>query len=63
MFNFSNNKTEVVEAEPKKLILLIDAENITSRHLENVLAKTQELGELTVKKAYADWSRPAYGAW
>ena len=73
MFNFhkktdsdTTKKTEV-EGEQnyseKKLVLLVDAENITLKALDFILTESQKLGELAVKKAYADWSNPSYAQW
>jgi hypothetical protein len=41
----------------------IDAENITYKHLEPVFTEILKYGIISGKRAYADWSNPAYKNW
>ena len=40
----------------KRVAVLIDFENIGERYLEDILTNVADLGMITVKRAYADWS-------
>jgi hypothetical protein len=38
------------------IALLIDAENITSKHLTKVLESLASFGTVSVRRIYADWT-------
>jgi uncharacterized LabA/DUF88 family protein len=43
--------------EHKKVALFIDAENISSRYAERIIADSSDYGNLIVKRIFADWSK------
>ena len=49
----------------RKIALLIDAENIPHHRMEQVMAavKNNLGGLVTVKRIYADWTKPNLSAW
>lgn len=46
-----------------RVALLIDADNATLGSLDQVLAAAAEYGEVTVRRAYGNWFKPALKAW
>lgn len=44
----------------KRVAVLIDFENVGERYLEDILTNVADLGMITVKRAYADWSARAH---
>jgi predicted nuclease of predicted toxin-antitoxin system len=46
-----------------RLAVLIDADNIPSRHIEAVLDEIAGLGEPSVRRVYGDWSSSALTQW
>lgn len=51
--------------QERKIALLIDAENIPHHRMEQVMAavKNNQGGLVTVKRIYADWTKPNLSAW
>lgn len=49
----------------RKIALLIDAENISHQFIGQVMASVREAmdGLITVKRIYADWTKPNLSAW
>lgn len=49
----------------RKIALLIDAENISHQFIGQVMASVMETmdGLITVKRIYADWTKPNLSAW
>lgn len=47
----------------KKIAVLIDAENIKSSYIPNILTKLGSYGEITVKRIYADWTQQRNNRW
>ena len=49
----------------RKIALLIDAENISHQFIGQVMASVKETldGLITVKRIYADWTKPNLSAW
>lgn len=47
----------------QRVALLIDAENIQPEHLDRLIKAAQTLGHVTVRRAYADWSRRYVQVW
>ena len=49
----------------RKIALLIDAENISHQFIGQVMASVRETmdGLITVKRIYADWTKPNLSAW
>ena len=52
-------------AQERKIALLVDAENIPHHRMEQVMAavKNNQGGLVTVKRIYADWTKPNLTAW
>ena len=46
---------------PRRLAVLFDAENISYTLTRPILQRAAHYGELTVKRAYGDWSQPRLG--
>jgi hypothetical protein len=51
------------DARTPRLAVLIDADNIPSRHIEAVLDEIAGLGEPSVRRVYGDWSSSALTQW
>lgn len=47
----------------RNIALLIDADNASPDHLDEVLLVLGELGEINVRRAYGNWSKPALKTW
>lgn len=50
-------------APDRNIALLIDADNASPDHLDEVLLVLGELGEINVRRAYGNWSKPALKGW
>ncbi|MEZ5798181.1 MAG: NYN domain-containing protein [Paracoccaceae bacterium] len=48
--------------EPR-LAVLIDADNIPARYVDDILTEITGMGEPSVRRVYGDWSSPALGQW
>jgi hypothetical protein len=46
-----------------RIVLLIDAENISADHVPAIMARLESKGILTVRRAYADWSQKNAQQW
>jgi uncharacterized protein (TIGR00288 family) len=51
-----------VSAEPN-IALLIDADNASPDHLDEVLLVLGELGNINIRRAYGNWQKPALKGW
>jgi uncharacterized protein (TIGR00288 family) len=47
----------------RNIALLIDADNASPDHLDEVLLVLGELGEINLRRAYGNWSKPALKNW
>jgi uncharacterized protein (TIGR00288 family) len=47
----------------RNIALLIDADNASPDHLDEVLLVLGELGEINIRRAYGNWSKPALKGW
>src|SRR5437868_7599053 len=45
------------------IALLIDADNASPDHLDEVLLVLGELGTINIRRAYGNWSKPALKSW
>ncbi len=45
------------------IALLIDADNASPEHLDEVLLVLGELGNINIRRAYGNWSKPALKGW
>ena len=51
-----------MSAEPN-IALLIDADNASPDHLDEVLLVLGELGNINIRRAYGNWQKPALKGW
>ena len=51
--------------QERKIALLVDAENVSHHRIDQVMAavKNNLGGLVTVKRIYADWTKPNLSAW
>lgn len=50
-------------AEEKRFAVLIDIENISSKYTELILNEASNYGNITIKRAYGDWTRQNSSTW
>lgn len=53
----------IMAASELHLAVLIDADNVSSTHLEQMLGEIATLGRASVRRAYADWTKPQASGW
>ncbi len=51
------------ELNEKRLAVLIDADNISSKNIKNMLIEISRYGMPTIKRIYGDWTKPDLGGW
>ena len=51
------------EVKDKHLAVLIDADNISSKNIKNMLIEISRYGTPTIKRIYGDWTKPDLGGW
>jgi len=47
----------------KKIALFIDCENISHKHIINIIEELASYGEVNIRKAYGDWKNPTLNGW
>lgn len=47
----------------KKIAVLIDADNVSSKYIKNILEELSKYGAPTYKRIYGDWTRSEMGSW
>ena len=47
----------------KKIALFIDCENISHKHIENIIEELASYGEVNIRKAYGDWKHQTLNGW
>ena len=52
-----------VEGRSRNIALLIDADNASPDHFEDVLTILAELGTVNIRRAYGNWSKPTLKGW
>ena len=57
------NGTETMFEQEQNIALLIDADNASPEHLDEVLLVLGELGTINIRRAYGNWSKPALKNW
>ncbi|MDD4575954.1 MAG: NYN domain-containing protein [Bacteroidales bacterium] len=55
-----NKKTDMKE---DKLAVLIDADNVPYAHVKEMLEEISKNGTPTIKRIYADWTKPTVSGW
>jgi uncharacterized protein (TIGR00288 family) len=45
-------------SRPPRIAVLIDADNISSKHAKQILKLARAIGTVTIRKAYGDWNKP-----
>lgn len=51
------------EIKDKHLAILIDADNISSKNIKNMLIEISRYGTPTIKRIYGDWTKPDLVGW
>src|SRR5258705_8539494 len=46
-----------------RIALLIDADNSSPKYLHRIITEVSRFGEITIRKAYADWSKVSPKKW
>jgi len=49
--------------ETKKIAILIDADNVEHRHIENIMTKVTSYGTPVIRRIYGDWASPLLKNW
>ncbi len=47
----------------KKIAVLIDADNVSSKYIKHILDELSKYGTPTYKRIYGDWTRPEMNSW
>ena len=50
-------------AEVKRFAVLIDIENVSQKYVELIMDEASNYGDLTIKRAYGDWTQPTSASW
>ncbi|SFL31244.1 TIGR00288 family protein [Lachnospiraceae bacterium KH1T2] len=50
-------------ADDKRFAVLIDIENVSQRYIGLIMDEASNYGDLTIKRAYGDWTQPASASW
>ncbi len=50
-------------AEDKRFAVLIDIENVSQKYVGLIMDEASNYGDLTIKRAYGDWTQPTSAAW
>ena len=58
-----NSKNEITENYAHKLALLIDADNISSNLIGEIISETGKYGKVTIRRAYGDFSSEHLKKW
>lgn len=53
----------MVDQHEHNIALLIDADNASPEHLDEVLLVLGELGTINIRRAYGNWSKPSLSGW
>lgn len=49
--------------DEKRFAVLIDIENISPKYIRVILDEVSNYGNITIKRAYGDWTKPAASSW
>lgn len=55
--------THAFQPQEQSLAVLIDADNASVSHLDDLMAEIAKLGRVSVRRAYADWTKPQLASW
>ncbi|WP_321468449.1 NYN domain-containing protein [Halarcobacter sp.] len=47
----------------KKIAIFFDCENISCKYVDEIFTELAKIGEITISKAYHDWSNPSSESW
>ncbi len=50
-------------ADVKRFAVLIDIENVSKKYVELIMDEASNYGDLTIKRAYGDWTQPTSASW
>jgi len=51
------------QMDDKKIAVLIDADNISSKYISSIFDEVLKFGTPTYKRIYGDWTKPNLGSW
>lgn len=54
---------DTIACDERKIALLIDCDNISSRYIDRILSELSKYGKVTFKRMYGDWSRSDLKPW
>lgn len=57
------NPSNTIQGEDLRIALLIDGDNISAKYLNSILDELTEVGVVTIKRIYGDWTRPEMHSW
>ena len=57
------NKNGFDNREDKKIAVLIDADNVSTRYITHILDEVSNQGTPTYKRIYGDWTSPRLASW
>lgn len=63
LFSLLYVKQNNLMAEDTKLAVLIDADNISSEHVKEMMQEIAKYGDPTIKRIYGDWTNPRVKKW
>ncbi len=49
--------------DERKIAILIDADNVSSKYLGSVMDEVTKYGVATIKRIYGDWTKPNHAKW
>ena len=52
-----------MEDKEKRVAVLIDAENVSSKYIEIILNEAISLGNIIIKRIYGDWTNLTMSSW
>ena len=52
-----------MEEKEKRVAVLIDAENVSSKYIEIILNEAISLGNIIIKRIYGDWTNLTMSSW
>jgi hypothetical protein len=58
-----SSTTEGLLMDERRLALLIDADNASARHLEDILVEIARHGRASIRRAYGDWTSTRMSSW
>lgn len=57
------NKNRIKESPERKIAILIDSENVSSKNIDLIMKEAIKYGLLTIKRIYGDWTTQQMSSW